>query len=85
MTSEVREFILDCLVCQVERGMHQKPGGKLMPLNLLNRKWDHVAIDFIVGMPKHDGNGTILTVVDKAMKTCHFIAYSETIIAKGVA
>ena len=27
MTSEVREFVLDCPVCQVEKGSHFKPGG----------------------------------------------------------
>ena len=29
MTSEVRDFVLDCPVCQVEKGSHLKPGGKL--------------------------------------------------------
>ena len=85
MTSEVRDFVLDCPVCQVEKGMHQKPGGKLMPLDLPKRKWDHIALDFIVGMPKQNGHDTILTVVDKATKMCHFIACSETVTAKGVA
>ena len=85
MTTEVRQFVLDCPVCQVEKGSHLKPGGKLMPLDLPQRKWDHVAIDFIVGMPLQQGCDTILTVVDKATKMCHFIACSEKISAKEVA
>ena len=77
--------MLDCPVCQVEKGSHLKPSGKLMPLDLPQRKWDHVAIDFIVGMPLQQGCDTILTVVDKATKMCHFIACSEKISAKEVA
>ena len=85
MTTEVRQFVLDCPVCQVEKGSHQRPGGKLMPLNLPARKWDHVAIDFVVGMPVQNDCDTILTVVDKATKMCHFIACKEKISAKEVA
>ena len=52
MIADVREFVLDCLVCQVEKGSHLKPGGQLQPLELPIRKWDHVVLDFDVGMPK---------------------------------
>ena len=85
MTTEVRQFVLDCPVCQVEKGSHLKPSGKLMPLDLPGRKWDHVAIDFVVGMPVQNQYDTILTVVDKATKMCHFIACTEKISAKEVA
>ena len=27
MTQEVRQFVLDCPVCQVEKGSHLKPAG----------------------------------------------------------
>ena len=49
------------------------------------RKWDHVAIDFITGMPTCEDKDTILTVVDKATKMCHFIPCTETVSAKDVA
>ena len=52
MTADVREFVLDCPVCQIEKGSHLKPGGQLQLLDLPMEKWDHVVIDFIVGMPK---------------------------------
>ena len=32
MTPEVRAFVLDCPVCQIEKGSSQKPAGQLMPL-----------------------------------------------------
>ena len=62
-----------------------KPAGELQPLEVPSRKWDHIAIDFVTGLPMCDGKDTILTVVDKATKMCHFIACAETISAKEVA
>ena len=85
MTQEVRQFVLDCPVCQVEKGSHLKPAGKLLPLEVPVRKWDHVVLDFVVGMPVQDGMDTICTVVDKATKMCHFIPCSESVSAKQVA
>ena len=85
MTQEVRQFVLDCPVCQVEKGSHLKPAGKLMPLEIPMRKWEHVAIDFVVGLPMQGNCDTICTVVDKATKMCHFIPCSEKISAKQVA
>ena len=70
MTPEVRQFVLDCPVCQVEKGNHQRPAGKLMPLEIPERKWDHVVLDFIVGLPVQGGCDTICTVVDKAPPKC---------------
>ena len=56
-----------------------------MSLELPVRKWDHVAIDFITGLPEEDEMNTILTVVDKATKMCHFIACTDKITAKETA
>ena len=85
MTPEVRAFVLDCPVCQIEKGSSQKPAGQLMPLEIPQRKWDHVVLDFVVGLPVQQGFDTICTVVDKATKMCHFLPCSESISAKQVA
>ena len=85
MSADVRDFVVNCPVCQTEKGSHLKPAGQLMPLKLPTRKWDHVALDFVTGMPVEDGMDTICTVVDKATKMCHFIPCSESITAKETA
>ena len=56
-----------------------------MPLAIPDRKWDHVALDFITGLPEEDGMNTICTVVDKATKMCHFIPCTDKITAKETA
>ena len=52
MIADVREFVLDCPRCQLEKGRHLKPGGQPQPLEVPVRKWDHLVVDFVVGMPK---------------------------------
>ena len=49
------------------------------------RKWDHVAIDFITRMHACEDKDTILIVVDKATKMCHFIPCVEIVTAIDVA
>ena len=85
MSQDVRDFVMDCPVCQIEKTSHQKPTGLLMPLEIPDRKWDHVAIDFITGLPEENGMNTICTVVDKATKMCHFIPCTDKITAKETA
>ena len=50
MTQEIRQFVLDCLLCQVEKGSDLKPERKLVLLEAPIRKWDHVALNFVVGL-----------------------------------
>ena len=73
MNQDVRAFVVACPVCQTEKSSHLQPIGQLMPLALPTRKWEHVAIDFVTGMPEEDGMNMICTVVNKATKMCHFI------------
>ena len=68
MTSDVREFVISCPVCQVEKSSHLKEAGRLQPLEIPQRKWDHVAIDFVTGIPEVQGYNAILSIVDKATK-----------------
>ena len=63
MIQDVRAFVVDCPVCQTEKSSHLQPAGRLMPLALPTRKWEHVAIDFVTGMPDDGGMNTIMTVV----------------------
>ena len=85
MNQDVRAFVVDCPVCQTEKSSHLQPARLLMPLPLPTRKWEHVAIDFVTGMPDDQGMNAIMTVIDKATKMAHFIPCSETITAKGTA
>ncbi len=86
MHEDIRQFVLSYPVCQIEKGRHQAPAGLLTPLQLLERKWQDISIDFITKLPKSQSrNDTIFTFVDRATKYVHLIPCSETVTAVGAA
>ena len=86
MTSEVRDYVLQCPVCQLEKGEHQLPRGELQPLQVPQEKWTDVSIDFIVKLPKtKKGNDSVFVVVDRATKYAHFIPCTESMSARQTA
>ena len=58
MKRDVLEFVTKCLVCQRVKVEHQVPSGLLQLIRILERKWDRINMDFVVGLPftrrKHD-------------------------------
>ena len=86
MSEDIRQFVLSCPVCQIEKSRHQLPSGLLQPLQLPERKWQDVAIDFITKLPTTEsGNDIIYTVVDRATKYVHLIPCAETLSAVDAA
>ena len=58
MKKHVANFIRRCLTCQQVKAEHQKPAELLQPLEVAERKWDHITMDFVTHLPqtsrKHD-------------------------------
>ena len=74
LTADVREFISACDVCARSKTSHRPPSGLLRPLPIPSRPWSHIALDFVTGLPKSQGNDTILTLVDRFSKAVHYVA-----------
>ncbi|KAJ9560649.1 hypothetical protein OSB04_005809 [Centaurea solstitialis] len=78
MKREVARYVEKCLTCLRVKAEHQRPHGKLQPLEIPEWKWEHVTMDFVTGLPttvrKHDA---IWVVVDRLTKSAHFIAIWE--------
>ena len=52
---------------------HQRPVGKFKPLLVSKWKWDEIAIDFILGLPRAPtGEDFIWVVIDCLTKSAHF-------------
>ena len=53
---------------------HRKPSGTLQPLPIPEWKWEHITMDFIVGLPRtRAGSDAIWVIVDRLTKSGHFL------------
>ena len=52
MKREIAEYVSKCFTCQQVKADHQKPSGLLQPLPVPQWKWEHISMDFVVGLPR---------------------------------
>jgi hypothetical protein len=58
---------------------HQRPAGELQPLDVPMWKWDQIALDFVVGLPKApSGQDAIWVIIDQLTKSVHFLPIKVT-------
>jgi len=83
MKRDIADFMARCLTCQKVKAEDQKPGGLLQPLPIPVWKWDHITMDFVIGMPRtqrhHDA---IWVIVDRLSKSAHFLVIKTTFNAE---
>ncbi|KAL6345674.1 hypothetical protein AAG906_017410 [Vitis piasezkii] len=74
MKRDIAQFVAQCLVCQQVKAEHQRPAGSLQPLAILEWKWEHITMDFVIGLPRTlGGNNAIWVIVDRLTKSAHFL------------
>ena len=74
MKKRVARYVRQCDTCQRIKIEHKKPGGSLQPLEIQKWKWEHITIDFVMGLPKSPkGNDAIWVIVDRLTKSAHFL------------
>ena len=81
LKSDIQKFVAECLVCQQNKVETIKTPGLLQPLSIPSQRWE----DFIAGLPKFEGKGVIMVVVDRITKYPHFCALSHPFKANIVA
>jgi hypothetical protein len=86
MKRKIAKYVSECDTCQSVKASHLKVAGTLQPLPITSWKWEGISMDFIVGLPntslKHD---SIWVIMDRLMKTTHFILVHTTYTAKKYA
>lgn len=73
MEDDVEGYVRTCLVCQQDKIKQKQPAGLLESLPISERPWECVAMDFISALPKSEGCGSIIVIVDKLSKYGNFI------------
>nr|APU93382.1 putative gag-pol polyprotein [Marshallia obovata] len=86
MKNDVVSYVAKCLTCSQVKAEHQKPYGKLQPLEIPEWKWEKLTMDFITKLPKTKrGNDTIWVVVDRLTKSAHFLPIREKYTSEKIA
>ena len=74
MKRDIAEFVSRYLTCQQIKAKHQRPRGLLQPLPIPEWKWEHITMDFVVGLPKSlQGYDFVWVIIDQVTKLAHFL------------
>jgi len=85
MRKQVDQYVRNCHSCQRSKTSRHATFGVLRPLPVLEKPWEDISIDFVVGLPECEGFNAVWVVVDRLLKMCHFIPCHTSIDVVGLA
>ncbi|KAJ9547869.1 hypothetical protein OSB04_020412 [Centaurea solstitialis] len=86
MKRDVARYVESCLTCLKVKAEHQKPHGKMQPLEIPEWKWENITMDLITKLPKTPRKfDAIWVIVDRLTKSALFLAISESSTAEQLA
>ncbi|GJR06604.1 putative reverse transcriptase domain-containing protein [Tanacetum coccineum] len=79
MKADIATYVSKCLTCARVKAEHQRPSGLLVQPAIPEWKWDNITMDFITKLPRSSqGFDTIWVIVDRLIKSAHFLLIRET-------
>jgi len=77
ISSDVKDYIRSCDICCRAKSSRHKPYGFLHPLEISDRPWSSISMDFITDLPNSEGYNCILVVVDRLTKMIHLFPFNN--------
>ena len=79
MKRDIAQYIANCQTCQQVKTKHKRPARLLQPLPIPEWKWDHITMDFVIGLPRtRSKKNGVRVIVDHLTKSAHFLAMKTT-------
>nr|GEY15514.1 putative reverse transcriptase domain-containing protein [Tanacetum cinerariifolium] len=76
--ANIATYVSKCLTFAKVKAEHQKPSGLLQQLEIPVWKWERVAMDFVIGLPRMpSGYDTIWIIVDRLSKLAHCLPMNK--------
>ena len=86
MKVDIAKYVAACGVCQQVKAEHKRPAGLMQSLEIPEWKWEHITMDFVVGLPRSPrGRDAFWVVVGRLTKSALFIPMKTTSSAHELA
>jgi len=85
MQKQIRQYVLNCLICQQAKIDTKLSAGLLQPLPIPSQVWEEICMDFITALPLAHGYSVIMVVVDRLSKFSHFIPLKNDLSSQQIA
>ncbi|KAH7492800.1 hypothetical protein FOMA001_g2149 [Fusarium oxysporum f. sp. matthiolae] len=88
---EVEEVVRQCDICARTKAQRHKPYGELQPIEVAERPWSSITMDFITKLPLSEDPSTgtyydsIMVIVDRLTKFSIYLPYREATDAEVMA
>jgi hypothetical protein len=85
MKHDIHNFVVECDMCQHNKGERVKSSDTLQLLLIPPAIWKDISMDFITGLPKSRNISVIMVVVDFLSKYAHFCTLQHPFTTSTVA
>ena len=84
-TKDVERFFRNCHTCRRIKATRHALYDVLKSLPVPEKPWQHLSVDFVIGLPVSKGFDAICVFVDRLTKQLHLPPFHTTISAEGLA
>jgi len=85
LSSDVKDYVRSCDTCCRSKDSRHKPYGLLSPLEIAERPWSSLSMDFITDLPPSNNYTCIFVVNDRLTRMSHFIPFENVPSASDTA